>query len=35
MNKKHGFLRVGAVVPEIKVANVSNNVEEIAFNAAC
>ena len=29
MNKKHGFLRVGAVVPEIKVANVTNNVEEI------
>ena len=29
MNKKHGFLRVGAVVPEIKVANVTNNIEEI------
>ena len=29
MNKKHGFIRVGAVVPEIKVANVTNNVEEI------
>ena len=29
MNKKYGFLRVGAVVPEIKVANVTNNVEEI------
>ena len=29
MNKKYGFLRVGAVVPEIKVANVTNNVDEI------
>ena len=29
MNKKHGFIRVGAVVPEIKVANVTNNVDEI------
>ena len=29
MNKKHGFLRVGGVVPEIKVANVTNNIEEI------
>ena len=29
MNKKYGFLRVGAVVPEIKVANVTNNEEEI------
>ena len=29
MNKKHGFIRIGAVVPEIKVANVTNNVEEI------
>ena len=29
MNKKFGYVRYGAVVPEIKVANVSNNVDEI------
>ena len=29
MNKKYGYVRYGAVVPEIKVANVTNNVDEI------
>ena len=29
MNMKYGYVRYGAVVPEIKVANVTNNVDEI------
>ena len=29
MNKKYGYVRYGAVVPEISVANVTNNVDEI------
>ena len=29
MNKKYGYVRVAAVVPEIKVANVEFNVKEI------
>ena len=30
--KKYGFVRVGACVPELKVADVTFNVEEIIQN---
>ena len=32
MNKEYGYVRVGALVPELKVGNVTFNVEEIIKN---